>query len=358
MEWRGASCAARLRRLDEAAEIAVFDRPHVSFANCGLPYFVGDVITDERRLLVASPDLFRDRFNIRVRTRHEVTAIDRTRREIAVRDLSAETETREPYDALVLAPGAAPIRPPLPGIDLPGVFAVRTIPDSVRIRAWLDERRPTRALVGGGGFIGLAMAENLARRGLAITVLEKLSQVMPPLNAEMASPVAEHLRSKGVDLVLGDGLAGREPDGGGLIVRTEAGARLSAHLVILAIGVRPETGLARGAGLRLGPRGGILVDAHLDGDLPLADWNALDEYVVVDVREPDELGAGQVPGAVSMPLSVLRQRWRELPSDRPLAVCCQVGQRAYYALRFLRQHGFDARHLSGGYATSRARPTA
>src|SRR5512134_2081541 len=184
----GASCAARLRRLDEGVEIVLFDRgPYVSFANCGLPYFVGNVIADEGKLLVATSDLFRERFEITVRTRHEVFSIDRARRTVRVRDLDAiggPVDRTEPYDALVLSPGAAPIRPPLPGIDLPGIFAVRTIPDSRRIRSWIDERKPRRALVVGGGFIGLEMAENLVRRGLETTVLEKLPQVMPPLDPE------------------------------------------------------------------------------------------------------------------------------------------------------------------------------
>jgi NADPH-dependent 2,4-dienoyl-CoA reductase/sulfur reductase-like enzyme/rhodanese-related sulfurtransferase len=530
----GASCAARLRRLDETAEIVVFDRgPHVSFANCGLPYFVGNVIAEERQLVVASPELFRDRFNIQVRTRHDVLAIDRARRVITVRDLAAGSEREEAYDALLLAPGAAPIRPAMPGIDLPGIFAVRTIPDTVRIRTWLDDRRPRRALIVGGGFIGLEMAENLAHRGLGITVLEKMAQVMPPLDPEIAQPVAEHLRAQGVRLVLGDGLTGFESSGREITATTESGARLAADMVILAIGVRPETKLATGAGLPLGPRGGILVDAqmrtadpniwavgdavevhdvvtgqetvlplagpanrqgriaadticgrasafrgvqatavvgvfgltvastgatekglrragitgfekvylhpghhagyypgatpihlkllfdersgrvlgaqavglegiekridviamaiqreatvrdlaeaelcyapqfgaakdpvnlagmiatnHLDGDLPLADWDALGEWLVVDVREPEEFAAGHVPGALSFPLSSLRQRWRELPEDRPLALCCGVGQRAYYALRFLAQHGLRVGHLSGGYTTYRAR---
>jgi NADPH-dependent 2,4-dienoyl-CoA reductase/sulfur reductase-like enzyme len=210
----GASCAARLRRLDEAAEIVLFDRgPHVSFANCGLPYFVGDVITEEQSLLVASPRLFHERFRIQVRVRHEVTAIDRAGRAITVRDLASGRESREPYDALVLSPGAAPIRPPLPGLDLPGIFAVRSIPDSVAIRTWIAERRPARAVVVGGGFIGLEMAENLAHRGIAVAILEKLPQVMPPLDPEMAAPVAEHLRARGVTLQLGDGLAGFERAG-------------------------------------------------------------------------------------------------------------------------------------------------
>jgi NADPH-dependent 2,4-dienoyl-CoA reductase/sulfur reductase-like enzyme len=183
----GASCAARLRRLDESAEIVVFDRgPHVSFANCGLPYFVGDIIRDEAQLLVASPELFRDRFAVQVRTHHEVTAIDRARRTITVTDLRTGEAREEQYDALVLSPGASPIRPPMPGIDLPGIFAVRTIPDTLRIRRWIAERDAARALVVGGGFIGLEMVENLVHRGLEVTVLEKLTQVMPPLDPEMA----------------------------------------------------------------------------------------------------------------------------------------------------------------------------
>src|SRR5262249_3878086 len=220
----GASCAARLRRLDETAEIVVFDRgPHVSFANCGLPYFVGDVITEERKLLVATSELFRQRFDITVRTRHEVTAIDRVRRTIVVRDLAAGVERQEPYDALVLSPGAAPIRPPMPGVDLPGIFAVRTIPDSVRIRSWIAQRRPQGALVVGGGFIGLEMAENLAHRGLAVTVLEKLPQVMPPLDPEMAEPVRRHLVDRGVTVHLGDGLARFAEEGERIVAITEGG---------------------------------------------------------------------------------------------------------------------------------------
>jgi NADPH-dependent 2,4-dienoyl-CoA reductase/sulfur reductase-like enzyme/rhodanese-related sulfurtransferase len=428
-----------------------------------------------------------------------------------------------------------PIRPPLAGIDLPGIFAVRTIPDSVRIRRWIEERRPHRALVVGGGFIGLEMAENLAHRGLETVVLEKLPQVMPPLDPEMAFTVGEHLREHGVALHLGDGLARFEPGRDGAIVAvTDSGARVAADLVILSIGVRPETVLARDAGLPLGPRGGIVVDAqmrtadpciwavgdavevrdvvtgqetivplagpanrqgrvaaesicgrvrpfrgvqatavvgvfgltvactgasekglrragatafetvwlhpgqhagyypgakpiqlkllfrvpdgavlgaqavglegvdkridviasaiqmgatvrdlaeaelcyapqfgaakdpvnlagmvavnHLDGLMPLARWEDLGGAgaVLVDVREPEEFASGHVRTAVNVPLSQLRSRYGELPRGRRLAVYCGVGQRAYYATRFLLQHGYDAANLSGGWATYRA----
>ena len=223
-------------------DIMIDRGPYVSFANCGLPYYVGNVISDERRLLVASREMFHERFNIDVRTDTEVTAIDRNAGTIAIRDVHTGSVGIEHYDALVLSPGAAPIRPPLPGIDLPGVFAVRTIPDSRLIRSWITEHNAKTAVVIGGGFIGLEMVENLIHRKLSVSILEKLSQVMPPLDPEMAVPLMEHLAANGVPLHLGDGLARiEEHDGGGLVVIAESGARFPADLVILAIGVRPET---------------------------------------------------------------------------------------------------------------------
>ncbi len=261
----GASCAARLRRLDESAEITVLDRgPYVSFANCGLPYYVGDVIRDEGKLLVATPELFRQRFNIQVRTRHEVRRIDRAARALEVCELTSGSVYRQGYDALVLSPGAAPVRPPLPGIDLPGIFTLRTVPDSRRIREWIESRRARRAVVVGGGFIGLEMAENLVHRGLEVAVVEMAAQLMPALDPEMADYVLRRVRAHTAAVRLGDAVAAFEPDPGGeLLVRTREGAALSADLVILAIGVRPETALARDAGLEIGVRGGIRVDEQM-----------------------------------------------------------------------------------------------
>lgn len=261
----GATCAARVRRLDENAEILVLDRgPYVSFANCGLPYYVGDVIQDESKLLLASPELFCKRFNIEARTKHAVVAIDREQRTVRVVDLESGTESIEHYDALVLSPGAAPIRPTWPGIDLPGIFTLRNVPDSREIRKWIAIKKPRTAVIVGGGFIGLEMAENLMRRGIAVTVVEMATQVMPPLDAEMAEYARQRLESHGVNLILGKGVVGFECNGDeGLMVRTQGGAAIEADLVVLSIGVRPETELARNAGLEIGDRGGIRVDDQM-----------------------------------------------------------------------------------------------
>ena len=283
----GASAAARLRRLDEESEIVLFDRgPYVSFANCGLPYYVGNVIADERRLLVASRELFRDRFNIDVQTEHEVTAIDRAVQTIRVKDLRDGSEHDERYDVLVLAPGAMPIRPVARCLELPGVFVVRTIPDTRRIRAWLEAPPRREAVVVGGGFIGLEMAENLVRRGLAVTVVEKLPQVMPPLDPEMAAEIARHLRKEGVRLRLGEGFREIEADGDRLAVRTDRDATITTDLVILALGVRPEATLAQAAGLAIGARGGIVVDERMRTSDPRI-------YAVGDAIEVRDVIIGQ-----------------------------------------------------------------
>jgi len=536
----GASCAARLRRLDESVEIVVFDRGlYVSFANCGLPYHVGNVITDESKLLVASKELFRERFNIEVQTETEVVSIDRAARTVTVQDVRSGESRHEAYDVLVLAPGAASIRPQRDGVDLPGVFAVRSIPDIRKIRAWIDDHGATRSVVVGGGFIGLEMVENLRRRGLEVALLEKSPQIMPPIDPEMVSQVHDHLVEKGVELHLRDGLAGiEEAPEGKLTVVSEKGASLAADFVILAIGVRPENGLAKDAGLEIGERGGVRVDDEmrtsdpniwavgdvvevqdvltgqvtmlplagpanrqgriaaesiagretsfrgvqatsvvgvfgmtiastgacekglrragvtdfekvylhpghhagyypgaqpihlkllfsvpegrilgaqavgtegvekridviataiqfngsvddlaeaelcyapqygaakdpvnlagmiaqnvLSGDMPLADWEAIGEngFLLVDVRDADEFAKGHPAGAINIPLPQLRDRYAELPRDRPIWLSCGVGQRGYYAARFLAQKGYRPFNLSGGYKTYLARERA
>ena len=266
----GASCAARCRRLSEAARIIMFDRgPYVSFANCGLPYYVGDVIKKESHLLMATPELFRDRFNIDVRLNSEVVQIDRRQRRIQIRDLTTDTTYEEAYDKLVLSPGAQPIRPNLAGIDLPGIFSLRTIPDGRRIRGWIDTCQASRAVVVGGGYIGMEMTENLRKRGLQVTVVEKQNQVIPILDPEMVTVVHQTLRKKGVDLLLNESVASfTMGQGQSLKLLLTSGRELDADLVILAIGVRPETTLARMAGLDIGVSGGISVDSRMQTSDP------------------------------------------------------------------------------------------
>lgn len=524
----GASCAARLRRLDEKAEILMVERgPYVSYANCGLPYHVGGVIEKESSLLVATEKMFRENFAIEVRTQCEVVAVSTEKKTVDLRDGATGAVTTEAYDKLVLSPGAAPIRPPLPGIDLPGIFTVRTVPDARDMRKWIDEKKAKRAVVVGGGFIGLEMAENLIHRGLDVTLVEMLDQVMPPLDREIARAVERHMEKHGVRLELNDGVAGFQASAdGSLDVLTKSGKAHAADIVILAIGVRPDTSLARMAGLEIGERGGIRVDEHmrtsnpdvlavgdaievrdyvtgqwtliplagpanrqgriaadviagrdsrfrgtqgtsicgvfglavastgasekllvrlgdkdyekiyihpnsharyypgarmlemkvlfrksdgrllgaqavgedgadkridalamaiqmggtvydleeaelcyapqyggakdpvnfagmvaadvLRGDMPLSHWTFAEGEFVLDVRNPEELAEGSVPGAVNIPLKELRARLGELPRDREILVHCRSGQRSYYATRILLQNGFKIRNISGG----------
>ncbi len=527
----GAACAARLRRLDERAAIVMFERgPHVSYANCGLPYFIGGLI-EQQRLLLVPPERWRGQFNVEVRTGHEVVAIERDRRQVRVRELASGREYHETYDALVLAPGAAPIRPRW-APEMPGVFTLRTLSDAVALRQWIHASRPRRAIVVGAGYIGLEMVENLARCGLEVTLLEKERQVLPVLDPEMAQPLAAHLRRHGVEVCLETCVSGLEaPAGGRLRVRTTCGRSFDADLVLLALGVRPEIRLAREAGLEIGELGGIRVDEQmrtsdpyiwavgdavevrdwvtgrwklvalagpaarqgrvaadaicgrpsrfrgsqatavcgvfgltaaatgaterelraagvqdyevvyvhplhhagyypgakrihlklifsrqdgvilgaqavgekgvdkrvdviamaiakratvfdledaelcyapqygsardpvnlagmvaanvLRGDLELAPWDGIENAgaLLLDVRNPDEFTQGHLPGAINIPLAELRSRLSELPRDREIWVNCAVGQRSYYAVRVLVQHGFRARSLPGGFLT-------
>jgi len=530
----GASAAARARRLSEDAHIILFERgPDVSFANCGLPYYIGDEITERDKLLVATPERLHARLKLDVRVRTQVEAIDRHAKIIRVRDLATGREYEESYDKLILAPGAAPLRPPIPGIDLPGVFTLRTLGDTDRIKQAVDQG-VRQAVLLGGGFISLELAENFVRRGISTTVVEKNEQVLMPFDREMTTPIAEQLTAHGVKLVLGQTAEAFEPTPDGLLVRLQSGLGLPAQLVVLGIGVRPENKLAAGAGLEVGPRGGIQVNDHLQtsdpdiyavGDaievkdfvtglptqVPLAgpanrqgriaadnacgqeakyrgtqgtaiirvfDLTAamtgasektlqrvkrpyrkiyihptqhagyypgaeqmtlklvfdplsgkilgaqavggvgvdkridvlavaiqagmtvydLEEmelayspqygsakdpinmagfvaagllrgehpqvdvehvlaaandhrHFLLDVRTPLEYVRGHIPGAVNIPVDELRTRVKELPRDREIAAYCQVGQRGYLATRILRQIGFQAANIGGGYKT-------
>jgi NADPH-dependent 2,4-dienoyl-CoA reductase/sulfur reductase-like enzyme/rhodanese-related sulfurtransferase len=302
----GASCAARLRRLAEQAEILMVERgPYVSYANCGLPYHVGGAIEKESSLLVATEQMFREMFAVDCRTRCEVVGISAKQKTVELKNHLTGEVTTEKYDRLVLSPGAAPIRPPLPGIDLPGIFSVRTVPDARSMREWLDREekadrsgldnytgfqtvtQPRRAVVVGGGFIGLEMVENLVHRGLEVTLIEKLNQVMPPLDPEMARLVERYLIKHGVRLELNDGVAGFQPSAdGSLEVLTSSGKSHPADIVILAIGVRPETALAKMAGIEIGQRGGIRVDEQMRTSNP-------DIFAVGDAVEVKDFVTGQ-----------------------------------------------------------------
>ena len=301
----GASCAARLRRLDEEAEILLVERgPYVSYANCGLPYHVGSVIEHESDLLVANEQVFRLQFAIDCRTRCEVIGISPQDKTVELRDLATGEVTNEPYDKLVLSPGAASIRPPLPGIDLPGIFQVRTVPDAREIREWIERGtdflagmekysgfqtvRPARhAVVVGGGFIGLEMAENLTRRGFDVTVLEMADQVLTPLDREYGRLVEDFLGLHGVHVAVGDAVAGFEQaEDGSLTVSTQSGRAYPADLVILALGVRPDTALATMAGIEIGERGGIRVDEHMRTSDP-------DIFAVGDAVEVKDFVTGE-----------------------------------------------------------------
>lgn len=528
----GASAAARARRLSEDAEIILFERgPDVSFANCGLPYFIGGEIVERAKLLVTTPDRLRTRFKLDVRTRSSVEAIDRSAKTVRVRDLSTGAEYEESYDKLILAPGAAPLRPPIPGIDLPGVFTLRNLQDMDRIKDRVSQG-VQQAVVVGAGFIGLELVENLVKRGIQTTLVELQDQVLPPLDKEMTTPILETLSSNGVTVLLEQSAEGFEQSPDGLVVNLKSGQRLTAQLVVLGVGVRPENKLAVDAALDVGPRGGIRVNeflqtsdpdiyavgdaievkdfvlgsptqvplagpanrqgriaadnifgrsakyrgtqgtaivgvfdrtaamtgtsekalrranrpfhkvyvhpAHhagyypgaeqmtlkvlfdlgtgkllgaqavggagvdkridvlavaiqagmtvfdleemelayapqygsakdpinmagfvasgmLRGDHPQVDVETVlatsegQRPFLLDVRTPQEFTAGHIPGAVNIEVDQLRSRLDEIPKDREVAVYCQVGQRGYLATRILRQNGFSASNIGGGY---------
>ncbi|WP_146444433.1 FAD-dependent oxidoreductase [Botrimarina colliarenosi] len=263
----GASAAARLRRLDESAEIVMIERgAEPSFANCGMPYYIGGEIASRDKLLVAPVELLRQRHRLDVRTRHEALSIDRGAKSVRIRDLQDGREYDESYDKLILAPGAAPLRPPIPGIDLPGVYTLRNLADADRLHAATLAAK--RALVVGGGFIGIEMAENLVRRGIETTLVERNGQVLTPWDAEMVAPIAERLAEAGVDLRLNDEVIAFQVDGEGIRIETKRGDSIAVDFAVMAIGVRPDNHLATDAGLEVGARGGIVVDEQMETSDP------------------------------------------------------------------------------------------
>jgi len=276
----GASAATRARRCNEHARIILFEKDsHVSFANCGLPYYIGGEIADRGKLLVATPKLFHERFNIEVHTRHEVTAIDRQRKLLTVLNRDTGLSAEHTYNKLILATGASPIVPPIDGVRSTNVFTLRNLEDADRMLAFIHEHQPHRAVVIGAGFIGLEMVEQLQRRGMKTALVELMEQVLPPLDREMAEMIEDELKRNGVDLHLGDGIKGLTTHGDratGVVLNS--GTQLDADLVVLGIGVRPSTQLAQLAKLDLGPMGGITVNEHLQTSDP-------DVYAVGDAVE-------------------------------------------------------------------------
>jgi len=540
----GASAAARARRISEDAEITLLERgEYVSFANCGLPYHIGGAIADRQRLLVQTPQSLYERFRINVRTRTEALAIDRAHKQITLRDLNTGVEEQLPYDKLILSPGAEPIIPPLPGANDPRVRTLRSMEDMDAIIKVINDRQLSHCVVVGGGYIGLEMAEALRHRNIGVTLVELTSQVMGPADPEMTTPLHQQLRQHGVDLRLGTSITGfqacPEPvegaDGDNLLAQLSTGDRIACGLAILAVGVKPETKLAREAGLTIGQRGGIAVDETMrtnDPDIfavgdavevkdfvggfdtlvPLAgpanrqgriaadnalgremkyrntqgtaickvfdlaigmtgmsekslkraglDYEKIyvhpashasyypgaspltlkllfdprsgkvlgaqavgshgidkridvlavairsgltvfdledlelsyappygsakdpvnyagfvaanvlrndvaifqgdevlrsdDHQFLLDVRSPDEVATGTIPGALNIPIDELRERLTELPRNKEILVFCQVGLRGYLACRILKQKGFTCRNLTGGIKTYNA----
>lgn len=283
----GASAAARLRRLDERAEIIVFERSgFVSYANCGLPYYIGGTIAEKRELTLQTPESFWNRFRIRVKTKHEVLAIDPAAKTVTVKDLSTGKTFTESYDKLVLSPGAMPTRPPLPGIDSERIFSLRTVEDTLRIHDYVRREKPQSAVLVGGGYIGIEVAENLRELGLDVTIVQRPKQLMNTLDYDMATFVHAKLREKGIRLELGRSVSGFEERDGQILTLIDGQDPLPADLVLLAIGVTPDSGLAKQAGLALGIKGSIVVNDRMETSVP-------DIYAVGDAVQVKHAVTGQ-----------------------------------------------------------------
>ncbi len=283
----GATAAARIRRLDETAEIVVFERTgYISYANCGLPYYIGDVITDPEELTLQTPESFWTRFRVTMKVHHEVTAIHTEEKSVTVQNLETGERFEESYDKLLLAPGAKPTRPELPGLGLERVFTLRTVEDTFRIKDFIRREKPRSAILAGGGFIGLELAENLRELGLEVTIVQRPKQLLNPLDADMAAFVHGEMRKHGVKLALGFTVEGFEETADGVAVRLKEREALRADMVVLAIGVTPDTALAGETGLALGVKGSILVSDRMETSVP-------DIYAVGDAVQVKHYVTGQ-----------------------------------------------------------------
>ena len=283
----GATAAARLRRLDESAEIVVFERSgYVSYANCGLPYYIGGIITDRAELTLQTPESFWRRFRVDMRVRHEVTAIHPDTKTVDVKNLATGEVFAESYDKLILSPGARPTQPALPGVGIDRLFTLRTVEDTLKLREFIEQHHPRSAVLAGGGFIGIELVENLRELGLDVTVVQRPKQLLNPLDADMAAFLHAQLREKGVKLMLGRTVEGFAADGDRVSVLIKDEAPLTADMVVLAIGVTPDTALARDAGLELGIKGSIVVNDRMETSVP-------DIYAVGDAVQVKHSVTGQ-----------------------------------------------------------------
>ena len=289
----GATAAARIRRLDENADIKIFEKSgYISYANCGLPYYIGGEISDREELTLQTPESFNARFRVDVKVRHEVVAINPDRKTVTVRNLSGGEVFEEKYDKLVLSMGAKPIRPNLPGIDDERIFTVRNVEDTFRIKDYIDATKPERAVVIGGGFIGIEMAENLRRLGTEVTLVEAAPQLMAPFDGDMAAFIHAEVRAAGVKLVLGGMVDGFESNGKSLGVRLKDGDTISCDMAVLAIGVAPDTALAKDAGFELGIKGSIVVNERMETSVS-------DVYAVGDAVQIKNFVTGK-PALISL----------------------------------------------------------
>ena len=283
----GATAAARIRRLDEQAEIVVFERSgYISYANCGLPYYIGDVITDPSALTLQTPESFFSRFRVNMKVRHEVTAIHPDQKTVSVKNLETGEVFEESYDKLLLSPGAQPTQPRLPGVGLDRVFTLRTVEDTFRIKEHINAHHPKSAVLAGGGFIGLELAENLRELGIEVTIVQRPRQLMNPFDPDMAAFIHNEMRRHGVKLVLGRTVEGFSENGSGVDVLLKDEAPLHADMVVLAIGVTPDTALAKEAGLELGIKGSIVVNDRMETSIP-------DIYAVGDAVQVKHFVTGQ-----------------------------------------------------------------
>lgn len=283
----GATAAARLRRLDEQAEIVVFERSgFISYANCGLPYYIGDVITDSDQLTLQTPESFHSRFRVSMKVHHEVTALQPEKHMVSVKNLETGEEFQETYDKLILSPGAKPTKPRLPGTDMEKLFTLRTVEDTLRIKDYIQKNHPKSAILAGGGFIGLELAENLRELGMEVTIVQRPKQLMNPFDSDMAAFIHNEMRKHGVKLALGHTVEGFQETQDGVQVLLKEEEPLLADMVVLAIGVTPDTKLAKEAGLELGIKGSILVNEHMQTSVP-------DIYAVGDAVQVKHYVTGQ-----------------------------------------------------------------